>query len=1262
MNFLRPFTPRLASPLTHRRIPGTRALIVAAAFALVASLVCTPQAARAATGNFNPYIITRKAAEGDTYTAASGSISFGSIANGTTWLLEGGEISSWADGGDSANGANLFYRAYRDGQTAPGFTTQSLGFVSQSGNDKKWAKADLGLSLVGSTVQIDGATYNGNYSTEFYYQAVFNWGSQYNYVGTSTATTAPTTDFYKATYTLTGFDYYVDVASGSTSQGSATGGAAQLTGGVGVGKYGAGTVTFGNTANDYTGRTLVAAGTLQTTAAGVLPDGSHVLIKSGATLDLNNNNETVASVGRYASSDGGGIKLGTGTLTVTANSTNVSQNGIDGAGGLTKQGSHTLNLYGTLSYTGATRVEGGLLVASNAVASTNYVLSGGTLSTVGSDRILDAAAITFSGGDLRIGGNDTIGDGGVTLLTSATNSLIRAQTSGTITVNGKVTGNGNLVKYGAGNLLLNSVNNDLSGTVILQEGLLRITNAAKLGTASLQLGSGATTATFQVSNNVTRTAGLSITNGSTAGVVEVGTNATFTQSGNLSQIGGTDNSTKFGKAGAGTLVLSGTASSYGGQLQIGNGAVIIAQNNALSTNTTTANRGVDLGLNVGDVNQTNNVSLLGRDGVTISNSIYVAQNTNSATRTIGLDGTGSTTFNNEIYLDGTLTVAVTNGNVAVIGNIITNTSGGGGGITKIGAGTATLSGNNTYSGATTVSEGALRAAANSALGGTGSSTTVSSGAALEFSNNITTAEAMSLSGTGISSGGALRNISGNNTNSGAITLTASSRINSDAGTLALSGGITGTGYALTVGGAGDANISTSGINTSTAGTLAKDGAGVLTMGAAGNYTGGTTLSSGTLRAGNNSALGTGSLALNGGTLASDSATARTLGNNITMGGDVILGEASTGTGDLKLSGTVALGASGRTFTVNNSLSELSGNIGGDAGVGLTKSGSGTLVLSGNNSHSGTTTVGAGVLVLSNGSAVANTAAVALSDVAGATLSVAGSETIGSLRGGGATGGNVSIAGAQTLTVAETGGQTFAGVISNTGALAKTGAGTLTLTAANTYTGATTVSAGKLVVDGSIASSAVTVTNTGTIGGSGSVGALTINGGGTLAPGNSPGTLYAASSTWGNGGKYDWEIFSLTNNPGTSWDLLSVTPGSLDLTGLSAGGYTINLITLSGPSTQGALADFNSATNYSNWLIASAPTISGFNANLFNLDSSLFVGATGAFAIEQRAITGGQGLFLTYTGGGQPIPEPSTWAAAALLAGCAALLRRRRRSA
>jgi MYXO-CTERM domain-containing protein len=137
-----------------------------------------------------------------------------------------------------------------------------------------------------------------------------------------------------------------------------------------------------------------------------------------------------------------------------------------------------------------------------------------------------------------------------------------------------------------------------------------------------------------------------------------------------------------------------------------------------------------------------------------------------------------------------------------------------------------------------------------------------------------------------------------------------------------------------------------------------------------------------------------------------------------------------------------------------------------------------------------------------------------------------------------------------------------------------------------------------------------------------------------------------------------------NGPaGTGWDLLSVSGGDLNLGGItSAGGFTINLITLTtGNVTQGSLDGFVPTATYTNWLIASAANISGFDSSLFTLNNSLFVGATGTFNIEQKAYGGGQGLFITYNGGGsEPIPEPGTWAAAALLAGAAGYVRWRRR--
>jgi fibronectin-binding autotransporter adhesin len=294
---------------------------------------------------------------------------------------------------------------------------------------------------------------------------------------------------------------------------------------------------------------------------------------------------------------------------------------------------------------------------------------------------------------------------------------------------------------------------------------------------------------------------------------------------------------------------------------------------------------------------------------------------------------GALTFAGNITNGGNLLTLTVASNATVSGMVS-----GDGGLTKLGAGTATISGANTFSGAVSVTAGALRATHSSALGTNTSGTTISSGAALELSGGITiSGEALSLSGTGISSGGALRNISGDNNYGGAITLGAATRINSDADTLTLSGGISGA-QNLTIGGAGNTTVS-SGIGTST-GTLTKDGAGVL------------------LLAGNNTF--TGAVAHNGGTLA-----------------------------------------------------------------------------------------------LTNGNALADTVAVTLANTAGVSLRVDSSETIGSLSGGGATGGTVALD-TNSLTLAAAGNFTYAGNITGTGRLIQAGSGTLTLSRTSNFTGTPTL--------------------------------------------------------------------------------------------------------------------------------------------------------------------------------------------------------------
>ena len=245
--------------------------------------------------------------------------------------------------------------------------------------------------------------------------------------------------------------------------------------------------------------------------------------------------------------------------------------------------------------------------------------------------------------------------------------------------------------------------------------------------------------------------------------------------------------------------------------------------------------------------------------------------------------------------------------------------------------------------------------------------------------------------------------------------------------------------------------------------------------------------------------------------------------------------------------------------------------------------------------------------------------------------------------------------------------TEASSLGGPGGLVKSGAGSLTLSGNNTYSGATTVSAGTLVVNGTNVS-ATTVQSGATLGGSGAVASATIGSGGTIAPGNSPGTLTLTNGlTWTGGGNYNWQIFNVGGTAGqtNAWDLINVTGGAWNITGLSSSNrFNINLWSLSGlPETTGLAAGFDATQNYSWKILASAGLSGTFSTNLFNINTSAvngtggFVGATGLFSL---AMDNNDDLFLIYTAhGGAAVPEPGTWAAAVLLTLGAACIRRRR---
>lgn len=147
--------------------------------------------------------------------------------------------------------------------------------------------------------------------------------------------------------------------------------------------------------------------------------------------------------------------------------------------------------------------------------------------------------------------------------------------------------------------------------------------------------------------------------------------------------------------------------------------------------------------------------------------------------------------------------------------------------------------------------------------------------------------------------------------------------------------------------------------------LTSNNSGVIILGNANTYSGGTDISAGTVRAGNNQALGTGAgsiITMTGGTLSSDSTSARTLANALSLNGTMTLGNA-TNTGALTFSGTTTI--AGTTALTTASVVTFSGQLTGSET--LTKSGSGALFLTGTtNNNSGAFTNSAGDIYLASG--------------------------------------------------------------------------------------------------------------------------------------------------------------------------------------------------------------------------------------------------------------------------------------------------------
>ncbi|WP_187193432.1 S8 family serine peptidase [Methylobacterium sp. WL1] len=259
-----------------------------------------------------------------------------------------------------------------------------------------------------------------------------------------------------------------------------------LTGAGGLAKLGAGTLALSGT-NTYAGATTIAAGTLLARGGQAIGDRSAVLIGAGATLALADG-ETVGSLAGQ-----GRVALGSARLTAGGDGSSTTFAGtLDGTGGLTKAGAGTLTLAGANTYTGGTTIAAGTLQVGAGGTTGSLVGDVANAGTLAFDR---ADAVTFAG------------------TVSGTGDLVQ-RGAGTLTLTGAHSFTG-LTTVAAGGLNLTASASLVSPVVTLAGTTL--THAGSLTGGLTNAGSALTSGT--IAGGITNTGSLTATGGTLDGAI-----------------------------------------------------------------------------------------------------------------------------------------------------------------------------------------------------------------------------------------------------------------------------------------------------------------------------------------------------------------------------------------------------------------------------------------------------------------------------------------------------------------------------------------------------------------------------------------------------------------------------------------------------------------------------------------------------------------------------------------------------------------------
>jgi fibronectin-binding autotransporter adhesin len=747
-----------------------------------------------------------------------------------------------------------------------------------------------------------------------------------------------------------------------------------ISGGGDLVKTGASFLTLAGS-NSYTGGTTISDGTLFVTGAGTLGNASGAITISNttstATLDLRNaqaRTGTITMIGqgaRLASGDvnnpgslinnGNALEMGGGQITVS----------VSGTGGLNVTGGGTIN--SSNSYTGATTISGTTgwygtdqLFVNNAnalgAASGDLTISGGSVN-LQSNTITRSGNVTISGGGINNG----------TLSKSGGNFALQGGT-----VFASLAGTAGLIKSTTNGASLNASNSYTGGTTI-SGGTLFVGGSGTLGDASGDVtvsgtGSASTEVVLDLRNQQTRTGTITMTNQDAR--IITGGGGSIVNNGGAFRFGG----------GLLDVGVSGT-----GGLNVTGGGAIYSSNSYTGATTISGTTGW-YGTDQLFVYNANALGAASGD-LTISGGTVNLQS-NTITRSGNVTISGGTLNNGTLEKTGG--VFALQGGDGSVGVTLAGTAG----LTKSGAGTSYLYLSNSYTGATTISEGTL------VTDGAGQLT---AGTTLAISNGAT----WQMTGA-FSTNGATRTIGGL-TGDGTVQTTTSGfthnlAVNKASGSDTFSGVIAGSG------------------------ALVKQGTGTLGLGGANTYSGDTLVSAGVLRIGNSSALGS----TNGGTVVESGAQLRLItgvagatsygnGESLTISGDGgsytgalrsgVSGETNTYQGKVSLAANASINAGSGTGLILDVASGDAVDLGDNTltfvgagthavndrivgtGGGIIKTGTGTATLAASNNFTGATAVTGGVLNLNSsaGSALGSTSSVSVAT--SATLLVSQSSQV-----------------------------------------------------------------------------------------------------------------------------------------------------------------------------------------------------------------------------------------------------------------------------